>query len=198
MKAFRLGLTGSIGMGKTTTAGMFQDENCAIWDADAAVHQMYAQGGNLVGPISEVFPDAIIDGAVDRAALKRILGGNADNLRCLEAIVHPATAASRDEFYQKSLESGFDIVLFDIPLLFETGADALMDGVVVVSTDAETQSRRVLERPGMTQEMLDFILSRQIPDSDKRAKADWIIDTSDLVIARSQVVEICREIRKNS
>lgn len=196
MKAFRLGLTGSIGMGKTTTAGMFQTENCAIWDADRAVHDMYARGGSLVGPISRVFPAAIKDEAVDRTALKKILSENSENLKRLEAIVHPATAASREEFYKASIKSGFDIVLFDIPLLFETGADAWMDGVAVVSTDAETQARRVLARPGMTQEMFDFILSRQMPDVEKRAKADWVIDTFDLISAREKTAEICREIRQ--
>lgn len=196
MKAFRLGLTGSIGMGKTTTARMFQDENCAIWDADAAVHKMYSRGGRLVEPIGQLFPSSIKNDAVDRVALKTALDGKAENLRRLEAVVHPATAADRENFYNESVKNYFDIVVFDVPLLFETGAETLMDGVAVVSTDMETQAKRVLARPGMTHEMLNFIISRQMPDAEKRAKADWVIETGDLCSAKARVAEICRLIRK--
>src|SRR5690606_20667081 len=155
MMPFRLGLTGSIGMGKSATAALFRAEGCPVWDADAAVHRLYAPGGALVGPVAALFPDALREGGIDRTALKAALGGDAGRLRSLEAVVHPATAADRAAFLAEAEDA--EIVVFDIPLLFETGAEAQMDAVAVVSADAETQARRVLARPGMTLETLDFI-----------------------------------------
>lgn len=193
---FRLGLTGSIGMGKSTTAAMFGAEGCAIWDADEAVHRLYARGGALVGRVARLFPDALRDGAIDRTALKAALGGDQDRLRQLESLVHPAVAEDRAGFAEDARQRGVDIVVFDIPLLFETGADGQMDGVAVVSTDAETQAQRVLARPGMTREALDFILSRQMPDAEKRARADWVIPTDTLADAQAAVHAICAAIRQ--
>lgn len=194
-RAFRLGLTGSIGMGKSTTGAMFRDEGCAFWDADAAVHRLYARGGGLVAPVAALFPDALRDGAIDRAALKAALAGDAGRLRRLESVVHPAVAADRADFTRAAERDGADIVVFDIPLLFEGGSAAQMDGVAVVSTDPETQAERVLARPGMTREALDFILARQMPDAEKRRRADWVISTDTLETARRAVRAICAEIR---
>lgn len=194
-RAFRLGLTGGIGMGKSTTAAMFREAGCAVWDADAAVHRLYAPGGGLVGPVAALFPEALRAGGIDRAALKAALGGDAARLRQLEAVVHPATAGDRAAFYRQAVAAGQDIVVFDIPLLFETGAEVGMDGVAVVSVDAETQARRVLARPGATVETLDFIRSRQMPDAEKRARADWVIPTDTPESAQAAVAAICAAIR---
>ena len=193
---FWLGLTGSIGMGKSTTLAMFGAEGCALWDADAAVHRLYARGGALVGPVAAMFPAALQGGAIDRAALKAALGGDPARLRQLESLVHPAVAEDRAGFAEDARQQGVDIVVFDIPLLFETGADGQMDAVAVVSTDPETQAQRVLARPGMTREALDFILSRQMPDAEKRARANWVISTDTLADAHAQVRAICAAIRQ--
>ena len=193
--AFRLGLTGGIGMGKSTTAAMFRAAGCAVWDADAAVHRLYAPGGALVGPVAALFPGALRAGGIDRGALKAALGGDAARLRRLEAVVHPATAEDRADFYRQAVADAHDIVVFDIPLLFETGAEVQMDGVAVVSVDAEIQARRVLARPGATRDTLDFIRARQMPDAEKRARADWVIPTDTPEGARAAVDAICAEIR---
>lgn len=195
MRPFRLGLTGSIGMGKSATAALFAAEGCAVWDADAAVHRLYAPGGRLVGPVAALFPSALKAGGIDRAALKAALAGDNARLRALEAIVHPATAEDRAAFLAEAEAAGVAIVVFDVPLLFESGADAGMDGVAVVSTDPETQTRRVLARPGMTQEALDFVRARQMPDAEKRARARWVIPTDTPESARAAVAAICAEIR---
>lgn len=194
-RAFRLGLTGSIGMGKSTTAAMFREAGCAVWDADAAVHRLYAPGGALVAPVAALFPTARREGGIDRGALKAVLGGDAARLRQLEAVVHPATAEDRAAFYRQAVAAGQAIVVFDIPLLFETGAEAQMDGVAVVSVDVGTQAQRVLARPGMAAETLDFIRSRQMPDAEKRARADWVIPTDTPESARAAVAAICAEIK---
>ena len=194
-RAFRLGLTGGIGMGKSTTAAMFREAGCAVWDADAAVHRLYAPGGGLVGPVAALFPQALREGGIDRAALKAALAGDAARLRQLEAVVHPAVAEDREGFYGQAVAAGQDIVVFDIPLLFETGAEAGMDGVAVVSANAEIQAQRVLARPGMTAETLAFIRARQMPDADKRTRADWVIPTDTPESALAAVTAICAAIR---
>ena len=189
---FRLGLTGSIGMGKSTTARMFRDLGHPVWDADEAVHRLYAADGAAVGPVSQAFPAALKDGGIDRAALKCALAGDPDALSRLESIVHPLVAADRAQFLDRHRNR--PLVVFDIPLLFEAGGAQDMDGIAVGSTDAATQRARVLARPGMTPEMLEMILSRQLPAADKRARADWIIPTASLTTARAAVERICKEV----
>lgn len=190
---YRLGLTGSIGMGKSTTAAMFRDLGHPVWDADQAVHRLYAPGGAAVEPVARAFPSALKDGGIDRAALKQALAGNSGALARLEAIVHPLVARDRQAFLQD--HSGHPLVVLDIPLLFEgNGTAAGLDGVAVVSTNAEIQRQRVLARPGMTPEMLDMVLSRQMPDAQKRARADWIIPTDSPQTARAAVESICKKI----
>ncbi|NHF72940.1 dephospho-CoA kinase [Paracoccus xiamenensis] len=192
--SFLLGLTGSIGMGKSTTGQMFTELGYPLWDADAAVHRLYAPGGAAVDAVAAAFPAALQDGAIDRVRLKAALAADPAGLKRLESIVHPLVAADRRDFIAKAARDGARIVVLDIPLLFETGAEGQMDGVAVVSTDAETQRRRVLARPGMTAETFAMILSRQMPDAEKRARADWVIPTDTLDGARAVVTAICDEI----
>ncbi|WP_370160974.1 dephospho-CoA kinase [Limimaricola soesokkakensis] len=191
--SFRLGLTGSIGMGKSTTARMFADEGLPVWDADAAVHRLYGRGGAAVAPIGAAFPDAVIDGAVSRPALKEIIAADPEALPRIEAIVHPLVQADREAFVAAQLA---DIVVLDVPLLYETGGAAEMDAVVVVSAPAETQAARVLARPGMTRPQFKAILARQMPDVEKRAKADYLIETTSLEAARQGVREVIARIRR--
>ena len=190
--SFRLGLTGSIGMGKSTTAQMFRDLGYPVWDADAAVHRLYTRGGAAVAPIAAAFPDTVTDGTVDRAALKAQLAADPKGFARLESIVHPLVAQDRAAFADQHPDAA--ILVFDIPLLFETGGDAGMHGVAVVSASADTQRQRVLARPGMTETNFALILDRQMPDADKRARADWIIPTETLAGARAAVERICKEI----
>ncbi|MGR3591232.1 MAG: dephospho-CoA kinase [Limimaricola soesokkakensis] len=191
--SFRLGLTGSIGMGKSTTAQMFADEGLPVWDADAAVHRLYGRGGAAVVPIEAAFPDAVIDGAVSRPALKQIIAADPEALPRIEAIVHPLVQADREAFVAAQ---SADIVVLDVPLLYETGGAAEMDAVVVVSAPAETQAARVLARPGMTRPQFEAILARQMPDVEKRAKADYLIETTSLEAARQGVREVIARIRR--
>jgi dephospho-CoA kinase len=187
-RPFLLGLTGSIGMGKSTTARMFTDLGVPVWDADACVHALYAQGGAAVAPIAAAFPQAIRDGAVDRAALKTILSTDKQALSRLESIVHPLTTQSRAAFVAAHPQA--PLILLDIPLLFETGADQACDAVLVVTTPPELQRARVLERGTMSPEALDLILSRQMPDAEKRARADYVIETRTLEQTRAAVQEL--------
>ena len=183
-----VGLTGSIGMGKSTTAGLFRDLGCAVYDADAAVHDLYAVGGEAVGPVGDAFAGVRVDGRIDRARLSPLVLGKPDELKRLEAIVHPLLAGHRARFFEAALKRGAKIVILDVPLLFETGGDKGVDAVVVVSAPAEVQRQRVLERADMSPEKLDAILARQTPDAQKRQMADFIIDTSQGVdAAREQV-----------
>jgi dephospho-CoA kinase len=170
-----LGLTGSIGMGKTTTAALFAAEGIPVWDADAAVHRLYARGGAAVAPLAAAFPAAVSQGAVSRAALKAVIAADPAALARIEAIVHPLVAADRAAFLAGQ---SAPVVLLDIPLLFETGADTMVDATVVVSAPAEEQRARVLARPGMTDADFERILARQMPDAEKRARADYVIDTT--------------------
>jgi dephospho-CoA kinase len=190
---FLIGLTGSIGMGKSTTAKIFAAEGCAVWDADAAVHRLYAANGDAVAPIAAVFPDAVIDGAVSRDALKRIIGRDPNALRVIEQIVHPLVAKDRAEFITAS---NADIIVLDIPLLFENGGDARVDATVCVSIDPVTQKNRVMERGTMTEDQFNAILAKQMPDADKRARADYVIITDTTDHAAEQVRAVLADIRK--
>ena len=180
-----LGLTGSIGMGKSTTAQMFRDLGVPVWDADAAVHRLYGAGGAAVGPVGALCPDAVVTGAVDRGVLKTWLAADPTRLAQLEAAVHPLVAADRAAFIARA---DAPLVVLDIPLLFETGAQ--VDAVLVVSAPPDVQRARVLARGGMTDAQLDLILSRQMPDADKRARADYVIETTDMDSARAQVAAL--------
>ena len=186
-----LGLTGSIGMGKSTTARLFADEGAVVWNADEAVHRLYAPGGAAVGPVGEAFPGVVVDGAVDRTRLAEALGRDETAFRRLEAIVHPLVAQGRLEELEAARLGGVRLAVLDIPLLFEGGGAAGFDAVVVVTADAETQAERVLARPGMTRERFEAILARQTPDAEKRRLADFIVHTDHgLDAARDQVRDI--------
>jgi dephospho-CoA kinase len=184
-----LGLTGSIGMGKTTTAQMFRDAGVPVYDADAAVHALYQPGGQAVAPIAEAFPGVVgATGAVDRLALRTALGTDAAAWKRLESIVHPLVQQAQTAFLAKARDEGRTVVVLDIPLLFENGGEKMVDAVVVVSAPKAVQRERVLARPGMTPEALNAILAKQTPDAEKRAKADFIINNGlGLDEARQQV-----------
>ena len=187
-----LGLTGSIGMGKSTTAALFSEAGMPVWDADAAVHRIYAAGGPAVEPIRAAFPDAVIDGAVSRDALRARLRDDPGALQRLEAIVHPLLAEDRAAFIDASRRSGAPLAVFDIPLLFETGLDAQMDASLVVTAPAEVQRARVFDRPGMTEAQLNTLLARQMPDAEKRARADHVIETRSIDQTRRDVQDLIR------
>ena len=193
---YLIGLTGSIGMGKTQTAALFEEEGVPRYDADAAVHGLYEVGGAAVGPIGEMFPEAVRDGAVDRAVLGRIVLKDGPKLAALEKMVHPLAGATQVDFLNAQMAAGTTHVLLDIPLLFETGGHEFVDCVVVVSAPPDIQRVRVLERPGMTEEKFADILVKQVPDSDKRAAADFVVDSSVSVAdAHRQVKEILAAVR---
>jgi dephospho-CoA kinase len=193
----RLGLTGSIGMGKSTTAGFFRQEGVPVYDADAAVHELYRN--EAVGPIGAAFPEAIVDGVVDRTILSQTLANNPERMAELEAIVHPLVRRKQKAFLEDQELAGADLVAFDIPLLFETGGQKQLDKVVVVSCDAQTQRARVLARPGWTEEKLALVLSRQMSDQEKRARADFVVETGfGLESAQSQVQDIVRALREDA
>lgn len=172
-----LGLTGSIGMGKSTAAGMFRCLGVPVHDADAAVHALFQVGGDAVEPVGEAFPEAVRDGAVDRAALGAAVFGDAARLARLEAIVHPLVRRSAERFLRRARARRSPLAVFDVPLLFETGAAGRYDAVAVVSAPAFVQAQRVLARPGMTLERLAAILARQTPDAEKRRRADFVLLT---------------------
>ncbi len=192
-----VGLTGSIGMGKSTTARLFGEEGAAVFDADAAVHRLYAVGGAAVEPLRERFGESIIvEGAVDRGALGALVRDNPTAFSALEDIVHPLVGQERYRFVDAAKASGCAVAVLDVPLLFETGLEALVDRVVVVSAPLDVQRERVLGRAGMTEEAFASILARQTPDHEKRAKADFVIDTSRGVdAAREQVRHILLELQ---
>ncbi len=186
-----VGLTGSIGMGKSTVAQMFADAGAAVWDADAAVRRLYAKGGAAVAPVSATFPEAFVDGAIDRDLLAARVLGKPEALATLEGIAHPLVAADRADFMQQAERSGIALVVLDIPLLFETGGQNAFDAIVVVSARPETQAARVLARPGMTAAKFEAIRARQTPDEVKRASADYIVNTDgSLDDTRARVREI--------
>jgi dephospho-CoA kinase len=191
-----IGLTGSIGMGKSTTAAMFRDLGVPVYDADAAVHDLYDEGGAAVGPVGEAFPGVVRDGRVDREALRQAVLGNPEALKRLNAIVHPLVGRDRVGFFAKAQADGADMVVLDIPLLFETGGHANVDAIVVASAPPDMQRERVLARPGMSPGRLDAILAQQVADAEKRAQAHFVVDTSrGLEPARQQVAEIVAAVR---
>ncbi len=172
-----VGLTGSIGMGKSTVAKMFAEEGAPAFDSDAAVHQLYAAGGAAVAPVEEAFPGVTRDGAIDRAALSAKVVGDPDALQRLERIVHPLVRQAQANFLAVQRAAGAQVVVLDIPLLFEsTGAQAV-DKIVVVSAPPDVQRARVMSRPGMTEEKFENLLARQTSDAEKRSRADFVIDT---------------------
>ena len=190
-----IGLTGSIGMGKSATADLLREEGLPVFDSDACVHALYAKGGDAVGPVGEAFPGSVVDGAVDRARLSALLAEDPSGFKRMEAIVHPLVSKARDGFLDHASKSGARAVVFDIPLLFETGADALVDKILVVHAPADVRRKRVLERSGMTEEKLDQIIARQMPDAEKLARADYAIETSSgLDDAREQVRNMLQEL----
>ncbi len=188
-----LGLTGSIGMGKSTTAQMFADLGVPVWDADAAVHRIYSVGGAAVAPVSEIYPMAITNGAVDRGKLKDMMAQREGVLEKIQEIVHPLVGADRQAFLDEHKSA--DFVLLDIPLLFETGADAWIDVTICVTAPADVQEHRVLSRRGMTKQTFDMILSHQMPDAEKRAKSDHVIETLDMDTARAAVQTVMEDLR---
>lgn len=192
-----IGLTGSIGMGKSTTAAMFRDLGIPVYDADAAVHDLYDQGGAAVGPVGEAFPGVVKDGRVDREELRKRVLGQSEELKRLNAIVHPLVGRDRIGFFKAAEDAGADMVVLDVPLLYETGGDANVEAVVVVSAPPQMQRERVLARPGMTPERLDAILAQQMADAEKRARAHYVVDTGrGLDAARQQVAAIVADLRK--
>lgn len=191
-----LGLTGSIGMGKSATAAMFAEAGCPVYDADAEVHRLYGEGGAAVGLVGAAFPGVVENGAVNRTKLADRVVGNAAELDRLNRIVWPLMGENRRAFFAKAEADGVDIVVLDIPLLFETGGERNMDAVVVVSAPIHVQRERVLAREGMNEAKLDGILARQMADEEKRAKAHFVVDTSQgFDHARAQVREIIAKLR---
>ncbi|WP_289042942.1 dephospho-CoA kinase [uncultured Aliiroseovarius sp.] len=194
-RPFIIGLTGSIGMGKTTTARMFAADAVPVWDADEAVHRIYAPGGAAVDPIRAICPDAIVDGGVDRDVMKSWLAKDPTALSQIETVVHPLVAQDRARFLR---DTDAPVVVLDIPLLFETGADAQVDLVAVVSTSAKTQRERVLSRGTMTPDQFNAILAKQMPDAEKRARADVVIPTDTIDDAQAAVKKLLADVKERS
>lgn len=188
-----LGLTGSIGMGKSTTAKMFAEEGVPVHDSDAAVHRLYS--GPAVPLIEKRFPGVTVDGAIDRAKLGAQVLGKPEALKALEEIIHPLVRADADRFVAEHRARGTELIVLDIPLLFETGGTNRVDKIVVVTAPAEVQRERVLARPGMTEEKFAAMLASQVPDAEKRKRADFIIDSSHgMDIAREAVCAIIAQL----
>jgi dephospho-CoA kinase len=195
----KIGLTGSIGMGKTTVAKMFAARGIPVFDADAAVHGLYAAGGAAVAPVGAAFPSAVKDGAVDRAALSALVVGKPAEIRKLESIVHPLVGRVREEFLTQAEAQGAPMVVLEIQMLLEGGSAKTLDCIVVVSAPEAMQRARALARPGMTEAKLAGILSNQMPDTEKRARADYVIDTGvSLAETERQVEALIAELREKS
>lgn len=193
------GLTGSIGMGKSTVGQMFRELGAAVLDSDAVVHALYTKGGAGVAPVAALFPNALVEGAIDRARLSAAVVGKPDAMKQLEAIVHPLVRRAQLDFIEANRRERKPLVILDIPLLFEIGAEGRVDHIIVVSAPADTQRRRVLARPGMSVEKFEKILASQMPDADKRQRADWVIDTSgDLEATRAQVRKVFEQLTEQN
>jgi dephospho-CoA kinase len=194
-RPFVLCLTGSLGMGKSRTASFFAEEGIPVHDADAAVHQLYA--GEAAPLIESAFPGTTVDGTVDRTRLAAQVVGKPDALALLESIIHPLVAKARDAFIAQAQAHGVPVILLDVPLLFETRGERHCDAVVVVSAPLEIQRQRAFERPGMTEEKFAALVGKQIPDAEKRRRADFVVDSSQSFDhARAQVRDILRAIAK--
>ena len=192
-----IGLTGSIGMGKSETARMFAEQGVPVCESDAIVHRLYEKDGAAVAPVAAAFPDMRDDGGIDREKLSRHLAANAEDFARLEAIVHPLVRAEQENFLMDARKRNVRFAVLDIPLLFETGRDRDVDRIVVVSAPAEVQRRRVLARPGMDEAKFAAILARQVPDAEKRARADFIVDSAHgFDHARRQVRDIIAALSK--
>lgn len=191
-----LGLTGSIGMGKSTTAAMFAEAGVPVWDADAAVHRLYGPDAAGSRALAALVPDAVAETGTDRSLLRAAILADPGLLAQIEAAIHPLVAADRAAFLDRARAEGRHLVLCDIPLLYETGAERWLDRVAVVTAPAEVQRARVLSRPGMSEEAFAAILAKQVPDEEKRSRADFVIDTgSGLEPARRQVADIIAKLR---
>ena len=190
---FKLGLTGSIGMGKSTTAALFAELGCEVWDADAAVHRLYSSGGAAVAPMQAQFPQVVEDNTVSRAQLRILIVNDPSALKSIEQIVHPLLGQDRSDFVENAKS---DILVYDIPLLFETGGDARMDAVACVWTAPEIQEQRVMERGTMSAEQFEVIRAKQLPADEKRDRADYVIVTDTIEHARTQVQNVLKSIRQ--
>ena len=188
---FKLGLTGSMGMGKTSTALFFEKHNCGVWDADKAVHRLYSRGGEAVNAIAEIFPKAIKEGSVNRTELKKYLSEDFDQITLLENIVHPLVSADREKFIE---ETKYKINVFDIPLLFETGSDKTMDKVACVFVSKSLQMERIRSRKSMTENQIEKIMRQQMPIEEKCRLSDFVIETYNKNDTEKQVVSIIKEI----
>ena len=195
----KLGLTGSIGMGKSTTASMFSARGVPVYDADAAVHQVYAPGGAAVKAVSEAFPDVLdAQGGIDRSKLRERVVGDSEAMKRLEQIIHPIVSGLQVSFLEKTASQGAELIVLDVPLLYETGGDKRVDYVVVVTAPEDVQRERVLARGQLTPAQLGEILTRQLPDKEKRQRADFVIDTSlGLEYAEAQVNAVLRTLRSD-
>lgn len=191
--SFKLGLTGSIGMGKSTTAQMFADKGCGVWDADAAVHRLYAPDGPAIAHVAALVPNALRKNVLDRDVLRAAIRADETLLGKIEQIVHPLVRADRAVF---SASTNTDILVFDIPLLFETGSDVDMDAVACVWTDQDTQKSRVMARGAMSGDDFEMILARQMPIEEKISKSDYVIKTDSLDHARAQVETVLADIQR--
>ena len=188
---FKLGLTGSMGMGKTSTALFFEKHNCGVWDADKAVHRLYSRGGEAVNPIAEIFPKAIKEGSVNRTELKKYLSEDFDQITVLENIVHPLVSADREKFIEKTKHK---INVFDIPLLFETGSNKIMDKVACVFVSKPIQMERIRSRKSMTENQIEKIMQQQMPIEEKCRLSDFVIETYNRDDTEKQVVSVIKEI----
>lgn len=197
-KLYVLGLTGSIGMGKTTTANMFRDAGIPVWDADAAVHELYTKDQALIQAIAKLTPNALVNDIIDRHKLKEALIADSFLLQKIEEIVHPAVRKHRSKFIEQCKQQKKHLAVVDIPLLFETNAQTGLDGVLVVTIDPKTQKERVLSRNTMAEETFEMILNKQMPDDEKRKRADYVIETTSMADVRLKVNELIGEILKNA
>ena len=191
-----LGLTGSIGMGKSTTAAMFLKQGIPVWDADSTVHKLYAKNGAAVKFFNQEIPSAVSNGKVSRVALKKLIKEDINNLKKIEQIVHPLVAKDRLTFIENSKKYNAPLIVLDIPLLFETGFYKLVDYIAVVTVDYTTQKQRVLDRESMTEEMFTQILDKQVSNEEKKRKADFIIPTETIEAAESKVQEIIFQLER--